>query len=107
MQTENKKDINMVIYHKQDVVAICKPDYVGFMGVFLKELIFDYPKGTQLDVMFIDFENSFNKEERVAMVVSKSDYDGLGLRLQNFENKTVDKWYKILDTNKNEFFTSS
>ena len=107
MQAENTKDINMVIYHKQDVVAICKPDYVGFMGVFLKELILDYPKGTQLDVMFIDFENEFSINERVAMVVNKCDYDGVGLRLQNFESGTVDEWYKILDKNKNEFFASS
>lgn len=106
MQANNSKDLNMVIYHEDDMVAICKPDYIGFMGVFLKNIVFDYPQGTQLDVMFVDFQNKFNIDERVAMVVNKSDYDGLGLRLKNFENSTVKKWYNILNENKNEFFPS-
>lgn len=89
-------DVNMVIYHDNYLVAVWKPDHLGFMGVYLKNLFLCFPVGTQLDVCFVRSEKNNIEEERVPMVVNKSGFDGTGLRLKSFERESVNKWKTLL-----------
>ena len=64
-------DVNMVIYHNQYPVAMCKADHIGFMGVYFKKLFlgYHYPVGTQLDVGFIWPKNYDTNTKRIPMIV--------------------------------------
>lgn len=95
MQLDSLTDISMIVYNGHDPVAICKPDYLGFMGLYLKKFYTEYPIGTQLEVELIDHRTN-NQAVRVSMIVNKSGSDGMGLRLKSFESEVVNKWLKII-----------
>lgn len=101
----NFADLNMVIYHDKFPIAVCKPDHLGFMGVYLKKLFLGYPVGTQLDVGFVGDVQNDSDEERVPMIVNKSGFDGTGLRLKSFENASVNKWNTLLSSVTNPLAT--
>lgn len=86
----------MVVLHNHYPVAICKPDYLGFMGVFLKDIYLGYPVGTQLEIELLGNEEDYMENESVSMVVSKSESNGTGLRLKNFKKDVVCRWQSVL-----------
>lgn len=94
-------DVNMVLYHDQYPVAMCKADYVGFMGVYFKKLFlgYHYPVGTQFDVGFICLKNHDANGKRIHMIVNKSDIDGTGLTLKTFDEGSIYHWKNILTSN--------
>jgi len=98
MLANSLTDINMIIYHNQSLITTCKPDHLGFMGVFLKNIQLDYPVGTTLEVKFIWHKYDYTKVARIPMVVNHSEANGTGLRLKNFERDVVHNWKRILKT---------
>ena len=96
MLANSLTDINMVIYHNQSMVTACRPDHLGFMGVFLKGIHLGYPVGTFLEVKFIGHKYDYSKGIRIPMVVNHSEANGTGLRLKNFEKDVAQKWKGIL-----------
>ena len=102
----NFDDVNMVIYHDNYLVAVWKPEHLGFMGVYLKNLSLSFPVGTHLDICFVGQENKDNDEGRVPMVVNKSGFDGTGLRLKSFERDSVNKWKTLLSSVTNPLITT-
>lgn len=98
MQLNNVTDINMVIYHNQSYVATCKPDHLGFMGVYVKDVNLDYPVGTNLDVKFIGHKYQYLHDVHMPMIVNHLEADGTGLRLKNFKKDHVNKWQDFLQT---------
>ncbi|MDH5371186.1 MAG: hypothetical protein OEW99_14270 [Gammaproteobacteria bacterium] len=94
----NFSDINMVIYYDNYPVAVWKPDHLGFIGVYLKNLFLSYPVGTHLKVGFLGHEKNDSDEERIAMIVNKSGFEGTGLRLKSFERDSINKWNTLLSS---------
>lgn len=88
-------DVKMVVYHDEYPVALCKPEHLGFMGVYFKNIYLGYPVGTRLDVGFFGHDIHDVEEDRVPMIVNKTDFDGTGLRLQSFENENIQKWNSL------------
>lgn len=98
MLANSISNINMIIYHNQSLVTTCKPDHLGFMGVFLKNIHLGYPVGTTLEVKFIGHKYDYTQGARIPMVVNHSEANGTGLRLKNFEWDVVKKWKGLLKT---------
>lgn len=96
----------MVVFHDDSAVAVCKPDHLGFMGVYLKNIFLKYPVGTRLDVGFFAHETNEFDSKRVQMVVNKSDSTGTGLRLLSFEKDSIEKWRNLLLSVTNRLTTS-
>ena len=95
----------MVIYHNNYPVAVCKPDHLGFMGVHLKKLFLGYPVGTHLEVGFVGHDENDVCDECVSMIVNKSDFDGTGLNLKDFERDSVNQWKTLLSSFTNPLVT--
>lgn len=96
MQMNRSSNINMVVFHDHFPIAVCKPEHLGFVGVFFKNLDLYYPVGTPLEVEFLGSDDDYTDTERVEMVVNNSASDGTGLRLKNFKQDNVNKWQSIL-----------
>lgn len=95
MNGNTPADLKMTIYHNQHPIISCKPDYLGFMGLFMKGIQLGYPVGTPLEVEFTNYEQNI-KGQRVPMLVSNSEKNGTGLRLKNFEKEVINQWQKVL-----------
>lgn len=93
---KNFVNVNMVVFDENSAVAVCKPDHLGFMGIFLKNIFLSYPVGTELDIGFIGLEKNEIEKERVPMVVNTTNSEGTGLRLNSFENDIIEKWKSLL-----------
>ena len=97
MNENNLASIRMIIYHNSDKQPIltCKPDYLGFMGIFLKGIHLGYPVGTSLEIEFQTHKND-TKGQRVSMIVNNAEDNGTGLRLKSFDKDVIIKWKNVL-----------
>lgn len=91
-------DLNMILYHDNYPIAACRPEYLGFMGVYFKNIVLNYPIGTDLDIHFTGYEDKGSIKDRLPMVVNKSGVDGTGLRLKSFEKESISKWMSLLQS---------
>ncbi len=96
----------IIIYHKQCPIAICKPDHLGLMGVYLEDLFLGYPVGTHVDIGFFKHKYKDAEEECVSMIINKTDFTGTGLRLKNFDSDSVFKWRNLLTSNADSLATT-
>lgn len=88
-------DFKMVIYYNKFPIITCKPDYLGFMGIFLKGIHLGYPVGTSLEIEFQDNDKNI-KGQRVSMLVNNTEDNGTGLRLKSFEHDGISRWHSVL-----------
>lgn len=91
-------DSQMIIYHNGYAVAVCKPDYYGFMGIYSEELLLSYPIGTRLDIGLIGNLNNYEGEVRVSMIVNRSSLNGTALRLNDFDKDNANNWKELLQS---------
>lgn len=105
IQVDNFADVNMIIYKGNNAVAICKPDHLGFIGVYFKNIFLCYPVGTHLDIGFLGHKKNDAEEDRLSMIVNKSGFEGTGLRLKNFEKESINKWRNLLQSIENPLVT--
>lgn len=97
MRENNLDGVKMTIYHNNGnhPAITCQPDYLGFMGIFLKGVHLGYPVGTPLEIEFQMDEDKI-KGQRVTMIVDKTKANGTGLRLISFETGVITRWKNIL-----------
>jgi len=105
MQENTLMRVNIIIYYNQSIVTTCKPNHVGIMGIFLKDIHLGFPIGTALEIKFIGHKYEYVKDSRIPMVVNHSEANGTGLRLEKFEKDVVQKWKRILKTITKPFVT--
>jgi len=96
MREDRLIGMNMIIYQNKSFVTICKPDHIGFMGVFLKDIHLGYPVGTFLEIKFVGHTYDYSQNARIPVIVNHSGKNGTGLRLKDFTKDIVKKWQRIL-----------
>ena len=97
MTEVNLNGVKLIIYHINGKYPLltCKPNYLGFMGIFLKGIHLDYPAGTPLEVEF-QIEKNSPQNQRVSMIMNKSEDKGTGLRLTSFDKDVITNWKNTL-----------
>ena len=87
-------EINVIVYHNNIPVDICKPDYIGLTGMHITGCNLMYPPGSQLEI--IDKHKHCIEDYRVSTVVTRCEVDGVGLMLANFNQDHVSKWRFVM-----------
>lgn len=96
MAEENYSDINLILYHQNKPVGVCRPNYIGLLGMRLKTKDLFFPKDSSLEVEVLGPKKMLMNNIRFPMVVSSSTDKGLGLKFQHYEPELVSLWRLIL-----------
>ena len=89
-------DIDLVLYHQNIPISVCKPDYLGMIGLHVKEKNIFFPKDSDLEVEILGPKKMALESCRFPVVVSSSSSEGLGLRFKNFDPDLIGRWRPIL-----------
>lgn len=100
----NVKDINILVYHDQSLVAKCKVHHLGFMGIYLQDTHLGYPVGTPVEIAFPANDNRYCLDNKLSMVINKINHNGTGLQLKNYEGHVIRNWMKILENIQPKYF---
>lgn len=96
MKNINYLDIDLVLYHNDKPVNVCKLDYIGLMGMHVKGHSLTYPKNSPLEIEVLGPYKTSIDNSRVPVVVSSNDDEGIGLRLKSYDDELVQSWVALL-----------
>ena len=96
MDFNDFSDIDLVLYHRDKPISVCKPDYIGMLGMHVKVKNIFFPKDCDLEVEVLGPKKLALDSYRFPVVVSSSSSEGLGLRFQNFAPDLIGRWRLIL-----------
>jgi len=92
---EMAKDLSVLIYHNDTLVAQCKPKYVGMLGMTLCPDSINFQNNTRLSVEFILGEGE-GKRLRMPAIVTSNNEQGLGLTFNSPDSDSTNDLLGIL-----------
>ncbi|MDH5392491.1 MAG: hypothetical protein OEY11_04800 [Gammaproteobacteria bacterium] len=96
MKKQNLPDIDLVLYHDDVPVGIFKPDYMGMLGLQIKNCSQLFENGTPLEIEVLGPEKTCVDDNRISVSVTSISDDGLGLRLEHHSAEHIERWSSIL-----------
>ena len=97
MKFDSLSDIALLLYHRGKAIAVCKPDYVGMLGVHVQSKNIVLPEGCSLEIEVLGPRKKSIESCRIPVVLSASSGDGFSLRLRHFRPDLISCWRAILN----------
>jgi hypothetical protein len=97
MTIDSLTDIALLLYYQGKQVGVCRPDYMGMLGVHVKTKNIVLPKDSVLEIEVLGPRKKSIESCRIPVVVSASSGEGFSLRLRHFRPGLIDCWHHILN----------
>jgi hypothetical protein len=96
MNRTNFSNIDLLLYHQDKPVGVCKADYFGLLGMHVKAKNIVFPKDSSLEIEVIGPKKMGIGNFRIPVVVSSSSGEGFALRLKHFAPDLLSRWRQVL-----------
>jgi len=98
MTNPNFSDFKLVVYKEDKPIGIYKPDYIGLLGLHIKDKNVEFAKNGSFEIGVIGPEKMCLDNTRIPVIVSSITENGIGLRLQRYDSVVLERWRSILST---------
>jgi len=96
MINKHMSNISFSIYEKGQLTEVIQADHVGLIGIHANNVKYDYDKNCELEISVSGSDKICSDENRIPVIVSLSDSNGIALRLKDFDREKVKRWSNIL-----------
>lgn len=88
--------LNVVIYHEDRPIDICRAAYLSMAKINIKRHNIDFPVGTPLEIVVMDKRKICKDSLHIPTIIASRSNLGLSLKVNNKDRYQIVRWRRFL-----------